>query len=90
MKKLLLVPGFVAALALGSPVPAHAHFSLAIGLPGFGIFVHEPCPRPIVYAPPVYYPPRVVYYPYAPAPVVFHPRHGHHRGWYRHRPYWDD
>ena len=98
MKKVVLALGFVAALALATPSPAHAHFSLGIALPGFGLFVHEPCPRPFVYAPPVYYRPPVVYY--QPAPVVYpygYARYGRyrhdngwHRGWYKHHRDWDD
>ena len=42
MKKVVLALGFVAALALATPAPAHAYFSLGIGLPGFGLFVNEP------------------------------------------------
>ncbi len=88
MKKALVVLGVVTALAFVRPVPADAHFSLGIGLPGFGLFVNEPCPRPFVYAPPVYYRPPVVYY--QPAPVVysypyrvrFRHDHGWHRCWY--------
>jgi len=89
MKKVVLALGFVAALALGTPAPAHAYFSLGIGLPGFGLSVNAPCPRPLAYAP--YYQPPAVYYP--PAPIVYPswyaPRvryrhdHGWHRGWYR-------
>ena len=97
MKKVVLALGFVAALALATPAPAHANFSLGIALPGFGLFVHEPCRRP-AYAPPVYYQPPTVYYP--PAPIVYPswygPRGGYrhdngwHRGWYKHHRDWDD
>ena len=91
MKKVVLALGFFAALALSTPASAHASFSLGIALPGFGLFVHEPCRRPVAYAPPVYYQPPAVYY--QPAPVVYpawpswyasRSRHDHgwHRGWY--------
>ena len=91
MKKLLVVLGLVAGLGFAAPSPASAYFSFGIGLPGFGLFVHEPCPRP-VYTPPAYYPPPPVVY-YQPAPVVYpawpswyasRSRHDHgwHRGWY--------
>ena len=85
MNKLLLGLGILGAIALTRPATADAHFSLSIGLPGFGVFVHEPFPPPVVYAPPAYYPPPpAYYYGYRPAPVFFHGRyrHGSHRGWY--------
>ena len=97
MKKLLVILPLLAVVALAIPRPADAHFSLSIGLPGFGIFVHDPVPPPVVYAPapPVYYQPPAYYY--GPAPVVYpyyrsswhHPGHGHHYGWYRHGHGWD-
>jgi len=97
MKKMLVMLPLLAVVALATPRPADAHFSLAIGLPGFGIFVHDPVPAPVVYAPaPVYYQPPVYYY--RPAPVVdpyyrrscHHPGRGHHYGWYRHGRGWDE
>ena len=95
MKKLLAIFPLLAVVALATPRPADAHFSLSVGLPGFGIFVDDPVPPPIVYAPPVYYRPPVVYY--HPARVVYPYRHschypgrGHHYGWYRHGRDWDD
>ena len=77
----------LAVMALATPRPADAHFSLSIGLPGFGIFVHEPVPPPVAYAPPAYYQPPVVYY--RPAPVFYPYYHGRgrHYGWYRHGRY---
>jgi len=95
MKKLLLAAVALGALTLARPAPADAHFSLAIGLPGFGLFVQEPLPPPVVYTAPVYYRPPVYYAPayYAPAPVVVrahcHRDHGHHHGWYKHHRDWD-
>ena len=95
MKKLLFAAVTLGALTLARPAPADAHFSLAIGLPGFGLFVHEPVPPPVVYTAPVYYRPPVYYGPayYAPVPVVVrhhcHRGHGHHRGWYEHPYGWD-
>ncbi len=91
MKKLLVAFALVAGLALARPAPADAHFSLSLGFPGFGVFVADPIPPPVVYAPPVYYRPPVVYY--RPAPVFYPARHfwhGHHYGWYRHGRGWDD
>jgi hypothetical protein len=81
--KLLFGLGFLAAAALATPAPAEAHFSFSIGFPGFGVFVQEPCPPPVVYAPPAYYPPPVAYY-YRPVPVFYrgYRGHGYHRGWY--------
>ena len=104
MRKLLLVLGALAAIGLGRPAPAEAHFSLALGLPGLSVFVHEPCPPPVVYGPPsvVYGPPPVLYGPppiyyYAPVysvPAAIGFRHrahgrGHHHGWYKHGRDWD-
>ncbi len=54
MKKLLLAAVALGAVTLARPAPADAHFSLAIGLPGFGFFVQEPLPPPVVYTAPVY------------------------------------
>jgi hypothetical protein len=91
--KLLLAFGVLAATALTRPATADAHFSLSIGLPGFGVFVQEPYPPPVVYAPPVYYPyaPPVAYY-YRPAPVFRRGWYGRgrHRGWDRHGRHGDD
>jgi len=90
MKKLLLAAVVLGVATLARPAPADAHFSLAIGLPGFGLFVQEPVPPPVVYTAPVYYRPPVYYAPayYAPLPVVVrghcHRDHGHH-GRYRYR-----
>ena len=95
MKKLLLAAVALGAVTLARPAPADAHFSLAIGLPGFGLFVQEPLTPPVVYTAPVYYRPPVYYAPayYAPAPVVVrahcHRDHGHHHGWYKHHRDWD-
>jgi len=75
-------------VTLARPAPADAHFSLAIGLPGFGLVVHEPVPPPVYYGAPVYYPPPVYYGRAYYAPVVRRPCHfgrGHwhgHRRWY--------
>src|SRR5438552_19201494 len=52
MKKLLLAAVALGAVTLARPAPAAAHFSLAIGLPGFGLFVQEPLPPPVVYTAP--------------------------------------
>ena len=93
MKKLLVLLPLLAVVALATPRPADAHFSLAIGLPGFGIFVHDPVPPlvayapPVVYAPPAYYAPPVVYYRPAPVFYPYHHGRGHHYGWYRHGRY---
>jgi hypothetical protein len=90
--KLLLSLGLVGALAIARPAPAEAHFSLSIGLPGFGVFVQEPYPPPVFYAPPVYYPPPVAYY--RPVPVFYHGYRnayrgrGYHRGWRGHSRHW--
>ena len=70
------------------PAPADAHFSLAIGLPGFGLFVQESLPPPVVYTAPVYYRPPVYYAPAYYAPMVVGPR-CHRHGWHRHHRYWD-
>jgi hypothetical protein len=78
MRKLLVVLGLVATAALFTPRPAAADFALSIGLPGFGLFIHDPLPPPVVYAPPpVYYRP-YAYRPYPVAPV-------HYRGGWGHR-----
>jgi len=77
MKKLLLAAVALGAVTLARPAPADAHFSLAIGLPGFGLFVQEPLPPPVVYTAPVYYAP--AYYP--------RPR-CHHHGWHKHHRDW--
>jgi len=97
MRKVILAVGLLAAVSLAAPAPARAHFSIAIGLPGFAFFAPVPPPPPVVYAPPVYYYPPA-YYP--PAPVVYYGRpyrgHGHHYGWWKHGGYryrhadWDD
>ena len=50
MKKLLLAAVVLGAATLARPAPADAHFTLAIGLPGFGLFVQEPVPPPVVRA----------------------------------------
>jgi hypothetical protein len=94
MKKSLLVLGLLAAVTLARPAPADAHFSLSLGLPGFGLFIHEPCPR-VAYAPPIYYRPPVVYYPPVYYPTSYpsyrrYPGRGRHYGWYQHRRHWDD
>jgi hypothetical protein len=88
MKKLVLAVAALAGVALAAPAPASAHVSLSIGLPGFGFFLGAPCPRPVVYPVPAYYPP-VYYAPYyRPGPVVFgfrhHPRFRGHYGHWRH------
>lgn len=96
MKKLLSTLGFLALVAVVRPAPAAADFSLSVGLPGFGVFVHEPCPPRVFYPPPVYYQPPVVYY--RPAPVFFPRHHYHYRdyrrgnryGWYEHHRDRDD
>src|SRR5438128_1979681 len=67
---------------------ADAHFSLAIGLSGFGLFVQEPLTPPVVYTAPVYYRPPVYYAPAYYTPVVVRPR-GHHHGWHKHHRDWD-
>ena len=88
MKKLLLAAVALGAVTLARPAPADAHFSLAIGLPGFGLVVHEPVPPPVFYGAPAYYPPPAYYGRAYYAPVVRRPCHfgrGHwhgHRRWY--------
>jgi hypothetical protein len=97
MKKVVLALGLLAAVALAVPGRAEAHFSLAIGLPGFGFFFGAPTP-PVVYAPPpvVYAAPAPVYaapVPFYPPAVVYaapsvrfaygHPYYRH--GWYGRR-----
>ena len=77
MKKLLVAFALVAGLALVRPAPADAHFSLSIGLPGFGVYVQDPFPAPVVYAPPAYYRPPVAYYPPVPAYYRGYPRYRH-------------
>jgi len=87
MKKLLLAAVALGAVTLARPVPADAHFSLAIGLPGFGLFVQEPVRPPVVYTAPVYYRPPVYF-----APTYYthcHRTHGHHHGWHKHHRDWD-
>ena len=93
MKKLLSTLALLAGLALVGPAPAAADFSLSIGLPGFGLFVHDPYPPQAFYppppafypAPPVYYRPPVAYYRQAPRFFPGHRyRHGHRYGWNRH------
>ena len=93
MKRLLVAFGLVAVAALAKPAPATADFSLAIGLPGFGFYLNDPYPPPIVYAPSAYYRPPVHY---RPAPVYYsypryrdHSRRCHREGGYRHG-YWND
>jgi len=88
MKKLLLAAVALGAVTLARPAPADAHFSLAIGLPGFGLFVHEPLTPPVVYTAPVYYRPPVYYAPAYYTPVVVRPR-CHHHGWHKHHRDWD-
>jgi len=84
MKKLLLAAVALGAVTLARPAPADAHFSLAIGLPGFGLFVQEPFPPAVVYTAPVYYRPPVYYAPaYYPRPRC------HHHGWHKHHRDWD-
>jgi hypothetical protein len=64
-------------VTLARPAPADAHFSLAIGLPGFGLVVHEPVPPPVYYGR-AYYAPVVVR-----RPCHFGRGHWHgHRRWY--------
>ena len=87
MKKLLLAAVALGAVTLARPAPADAHFSLAIGLPGFGLFVQEPVRLPVVYTAPVYYRPPVYF-----APTYYthcHRTHGHHHGWHKHHRDWD-
>ena len=80
MKKLLLAAVALGAVTLARPAPADAHFSLAIGLPGFGLFVQEPA---VVYTAPVYYRPPVHYAP------AYYPRPGcRHHGWHKHHRDW--
>jgi hypothetical protein len=71
MKTLILAGGLLLATSIAMPRTAAADVSVAIGLPGVGIFVGDHGP---VYHPPVYYAP--------PAPVFVHHRH-HHHGWYK-------
>jgi hypothetical protein len=84
LDKLVLALAILGVIGLTRPATADAHFSLSIGLPGFGLIIHEPYPPPVAYAPPAYYPPPVAYYGYRPAPVYFQGRYrpGCHRGWY--------
>jgi len=94
MRTMLVGLGILLAVTLAAPRRADADVSVAIGLPGFGLFVGAPYPPPVVYAPPVIYGPPVYYAPpayYAP----YHRRryyaphyaygHGRHRGWYKHK-----
>ena len=87
MRKLLIALGVLAAVILVRPAPASAHFSLSIGLPGFGFFVSDPVPPPVVYAPPVYYPyaPPVVYRSYGYRPVYGYGYGGYGHRYYGHR-----
>jgi hypothetical protein len=99
MRKTTIGLLMLAAATVAVPArPADAHVSVAIGLPGFGIFVGGP---PVVYGPPVAYaPPPVVYAPppvvYAPPPVAYGPTYyprpayygygygyGYRPGWHR-------
>jgi hypothetical protein len=88
MKKALVALGVLALAALVRPAPAAADFSLSIGLPGFGLHVHDPAPPPVYYGPPVYYPrpyyaPRVAYHHYHSGHHKYCGKHG--RGHYKHR-----
>ena len=86
MRKLLIGLGALAAVVLVRPAPAAADFSLSIGLPGFGFFVSDPVPPPVVaYGPPAYYPyyPPVAYrsyYPYRYRPSCHARYYGRHYG----------
>ena len=86
MKTLLVTLGLVGALVLTTPARASADVSVAIGLPGFGLFVGDPYPYPVpapvyVAPPPVYYAPPVVPV-YYPRPVYYGRPYGHyHPGW---------
>ena len=70
MRKLLFGLGLLMTVAVMTPRTADAYVSVAIGLPGFGLYVPAP---PLVYAPPVsvYYAPPVYYRP--PPPVYYRP-----------------
>jgi len=78
MKKALLALALLAAVMLAMPERADAHFSLSLGLPGFGLFISEPGPSPVAYyPPPAYYAPPVYYRPY------YRPFYGsYHRAYY--------
>lgn len=76
MRTLVVALGLAAVLAVAIPRPAAADFSLSIGLPGFGLFISDPYPRPL-YPPVVAYAPPVVAYP---APVY---AYGYRRPTYR-------
>lgn len=87
MRTLIVALGLAGVLALATPRPAAADFALSIGLPGFGFYVADPIPSPVVYAPPVYarsYHPRPYY---RPVYRSYHRGHGYHRGhsWGHHR-----
>jgi hypothetical protein len=84
MRKLLIALGMLGVVVLMRPAPAAADFSLSIGLPGFGFFIHDPFPPPVVsYGPPAYYPyaPPVVYRSY-PVYRPYRYRPGCRRGYY--------
>lgn len=76
MRRWFLAGALVMLLA---PRPAAADFGFTLALPGFGLFVGEGGPPPVVYAPPpvLYAPPPVVYAPppvaYGPPPVMYVP-----------------
>jgi hypothetical protein len=85
MKKVLIGALALLGVAAVAPSPASAHVSVAVSLPGIGVFVGAsfvPPPPPVVYAP-GYYRPYPVYY--APARFgYFGPRgRGCHRGSWR-------
>src|SRR5437870_11609192 len=96
MTKKLITKGVLAgavlgALTLGRPAPAHAHFSLSIGLPGFAVFAPAPFPPTVVYeTPATYYCPGHYYEPAPRFVVVHHHRFGHRFEGWRHHHHDDD
>ena len=76
MRKLLVGFAVLVVATLGAVRPVGAQVSIAIGVPGFGLYVGAPYyPPPVVYGPPIAYAPPV-YGPqvvYAPAPVYYRP-----------------
>jgi len=90
--KAALAAAVLGAVTLARPAPADAHFSLAIGLPGFAFFTPAPPPPPVVYETPApyYYP---AYYYTAPPRFVYahHDRFGRRfEGWRHHHHHHDD
>jgi hypothetical protein len=75
MKTLILAGSLLVASSLAMPRAAAADVSVAIGLPGVGIFVGHEAPHYRRYYPTYWAP---------PVPVVVGHDHGRHRGWWRH------